>query len=108
LAFSLEGVPRAVRRFEIVFCLFEIRFDAEVFLDDLLRVLAVLDHGEFIDRLGVVRDGAEAVHGDRDRSHAEKTEGDQAEGEDRGGELEGIGHQGHDRPALGDEIGNEH
>ena len=88
---GLEGVARAVGRLEIVFRLFEVRFDAEVLPDDLFGVLAAFDHGEFIDGLGVVRDRAEAVHGDRDRAHAEETEGDEAEGEDRRGKQELLG-----------------
>ena len=54
-----------------------------------------LDHGELVDRLGVVGDRAVAIHRDGDRSHAEEAEGHQAEGEHgrgqhhRGGEARG-------------------
>ncbi len=62
--------------------------------DYFFGVLAAFNHGELIDGLGVVRDRAEAVHGDRDGPHAQKAEGDETEGEDRGGEFEGIAASG--------------
>jgi hypothetical protein len=91
-----------------MFGLLKIHFHAVVLFDDLFGVLAALDHREFVDRLGVVRDRPEAVHGDRDGSHAEEAEGHKAEGEDRCGKQELFGHQGHHRSALGDEIRDEH
>ena len=57
-------------------------------LDLLLDVLAALDLAQLIDRLGVVRDRAVAVHRDGHRAHAEEAEGHEAEGEDRRGEGE--------------------
>jgi len=49
------------------------------------------------DRLSVVGDGAEAIHGDGHGAHPEETERDQTEGEDRRGEGELRGHNRHQR-----------
>ena len=43
------------------------------------------DQAQFVNALGVVGDRAVAIDGDRDRSHAQESEGDQAKGEDRDG-----------------------
>src|ERR1017187_2476077 len=83
---GLEGVAGAVVLFQVFLGLFEIHSEAEVLLDVLPDIGQGLDHGEFVDGLGVVGDGAIAIDGDGDRSHAEEAEGHQAEGEDRWGE----------------------
>src|SRR5438874_10126176 len=49
---------------------------------DVVLLRHLLDERQFIDRLRVVCNGAVRVNGNRDRPHAEKTEGDESEGED--------------------------
>ena len=69
------------------------------------------DEAEFVDTLGVVGDGAVAVDGDGDRTHAEESEGDETKGEDgdggsRAGVEEGF-HAGCAAPG-GDGVGDCH
>ena len=80
----LEGVAGAVVLLEEVLGLLELDVEAEVLLDLLLDVRDALDDGELVDALRVVGDRTVRVDGDRDRTHAEEAEGDEAEGEDRG------------------------
>ncbi len=104
----LEGVPCAVARLEEVLGLLEVGSDTEVLLHHVLGVGTGLDHGQFIDGLGVIGNRTEAVDGNRHGTHAEEAEGHEAEREDRGRKLEGIRKDGHHRGCLGHEIGDEH
>ncbi len=65
----------------------EIRFEAEIAFDFRADVRLRFDAAQFVNGLRVVGDGAEAVHGNRDRSHREETERDEAEGKDWRGEI---------------------
>ena len=85
--------------------------DVEIFLDFGFDVGNLLDQRKFVDGLGVVGDGAVGIDGDGDRAHAEESEGDQTERENRrsqhgrgrsqahGAEVVGDGHQQHHRQA---------
>ena len=105
---GLEGISGPVGGFEEVFRLLEIGFDAVMLFHDLFGVFTALDHRKLVDRLGVVRYRAEAVHRDGDRPHPEESEGDQTEGEDRRRKNEGRRHQPHDGSALRDQVGDQH
>src|ERR1039458_5409531 len=107
---GFEGVARAVALFELILGILEVRVEAEVGLDLLLHVLDGLDLAQLIDGLGVIGHRSVAVHGDRHRPHAEEAEGHQAEGEDGGGEFEGVGHQANHGRALvsGEQVAGEH
>ncbi len=80
---GLEGVARAVAFFEFEFGAAEIGLEAEIFFNFRADVGQLFDAAQFINGLRVVRDRAEAVHGNRHRRHREKTERDEAERENR-------------------------
>ena len=87
---------------------FEVRGETEVLLDLFAHVRDRLDHGEFVDGLGVVGNRAEAVDRDGDRAHAEETECHQAEREHRGREHEFRRHHVDDGCVLGNQVGDQH
>ena len=86
----------------------EIRVDAVMFFHYFLGIRPGFDHGQFINGLGIIRYGTEAVNSDGHRAHAEETEGDETEGKDRGCELEGCRHDFHDGRRHRHEIGDKH
>ena len=86
----------------------EVRAETEIFLDVFLDTLAAFDLAQFIDRLGIIRDRAIAVHRDGHRSHAEETEGNEAERKDRRGETELRRHERDQSRVLREVIGDEH
>src|ERR1700690_157006 len=79
---GLERIARAVVLLEHVLRLLEVDVEAKVLLDLRLDVRNRLDAAELVDALRVVGDRTVRVNGERDRSHAEEPEGDQAERED--------------------------
>src|ERR1035437_4207296 len=94
LGSGFKGVARAIVFFQVLLGLLEVRFETEGLLNVGLDARHGFDGGEFVDALGVVGDGAVAVHRDGDRAHAEEPEGDQTEGEDGGRQHQGAGHHG--------------
>ena len=104
----LEGVARAVAFFEFELGVGEIGFEAEISFDFRADVRLRFDAAQFINGLRVVGDGAEAVHGNRHRSHREKTERDEAEGKNRRGEVELRRHEREQRGVLREQIRDEH
>ena len=94
LGSSLEGVARAIVLFQVLLGHFEIRCETEGLLNVLGDIGKRFDGGKLVHGLGVIRDGAVAIDGDGDRSHAEEAEGHQAEGEDRRGEHEAADEHG--------------
>ncbi len=70
--------------------------------------LLPLDLAQLINRLGVVRHRAVAVHRDGDRPHAEETKGHQTEGKDGRGEQEFRRHEREQRGILGEIIRGAH
>ncbi len=102
----LKGIARAIVLFQILFGLFEIGFEAEVLLNVGFDVGQCLDHGELVDGLRVVGDGAVAIHGDGHRSHAQEAEGHQAESEYCGSQHQG--NQPHGAHVVADTHQSEH
>ena len=105
LGSGLEGVAGAVVGFQIVFCLLEVGLEAELALNLLGGLLdVVLDEAKLIDALGVVGHRTVAVDGDSHGTHAEHTEGHEAEGEDAV-----VGTEDRlDAEECGGEVGNDH
>ena len=87
--------------------LLEVGVEAEILLDFFLDARDVFGLGQLEDRLGVVGDGAVAIDGDVDRSHAEEAERDQAEGEDRC-VMSFLRSKDAADPLQADEIGRSH
>ncbi len=86
LGCCLEGIARAVVFFEQILGAFEIRVEVKVLPQFFLDVWNLLDQGEFVDRLGVVRDRAVGIDGDRYGTHAQKAKRHEAECENGGGD----------------------
>ena len=86
----------------------KVGFEPEILFDFRADVRHGFDAAQFINGLGVVGDGAEAVHGDDDRRHGQEAEGHEAEGEDRRGELELFRHEREQGRILRELVGREH
>jgi hypothetical protein len=78
---GLEGVAGAVVLLQQLLGPVEVDLVAVLLLDLFLGALDLRDLGELEHALCVVRHGAVGIDGDRDRTHAEEAEGDQAERE---------------------------
>ena len=96
---SLESVARTVILFEQVLGAVEVHRHVEVFLDFVHDVRNLLNQGELVNRLSIIRDWTVGIDGDRHRPHAQKAEGHKSEGKHRGSQ-----HGGRDRQAHGAEI----
>ena len=59
-----------------------------MFLDNCFRVLTGFDHRKLIDGLSVIRYRTETINGDGHRAHAQETESDQTESENRSSKNE--------------------
>src|SRR5260370_3603191 len=92
---GLARIGRGSGFFQVFLGLFEVRFETEGLLNVGLDDGHGFEGGKFVDGLGVVGDGAVAIHRDGDRTHAEEPEGDQTEGGDGGSQQEGGGSEGH-------------
>jgi len=79
----LESIAAAVIFFEVMFGHVHTGFEPKLRLDFRLNVGNCFDERKLVDGLGVVRDRAIAVDGDRDGTHAEHTERHETESEDR-------------------------
>src|SRR5262245_28386582 len=87
---------------------FKIRLEPKVPFDLWTDSFARFNLAQLIDRLCVVRDWPEAIDGDGHRSHAQETERDQAESEDRRCKSELSGHQLQQRVMLGELVADQH
>src|SRR5579859_5654273 len=105
---GLERVPRTVPLFEFELGVGKVGFEPEILLNFRGDVRHRFNPAQLVNRLRVVRDRPETVHGDDDRRHGQKTERDQAEGEDGRGELELRRHEREQVGVLREQIGNEH
>ena len=87
----LERIAGAIVLFQVLLGFIEIRNEAEFLLDVFFDAGQRFDGRKLVHRLRVVGYRAVAVHGDRHRSHAEESEGHQAEGEDCRSQHHGRG-----------------
>src|SRR5664280_2247346 len=94
LGSGFKGIAGAIVFFQVLLGLLEVRLETEGLLNVGLDARHGFDGGEFVHALGVVGDGAVAIHRDGDRAHAEEPEGNQTEGEDGGRQHQGAGHHG--------------
>jgi hypothetical protein len=82
---GFEGVAAAVRLFEEVFRVFEIRFETKFFHNIVLNAFEGFNLAQFIDGLRVIGHRAVTVHSNGDGPHAQKTKGHETKGKDGGG-----------------------
>src|SRR5205807_5940274 len=94
---SFERIACAVVGLEIILRAREGGTEAEVAINLLLDSGKTLDLGELENGLRIVCDRPVRVDRDRDRPHAEETEGHETECEDRGGYHDASGEQSADR-----------
>ena len=86
---SLEGVAGSIVGFQQVLGALELRVDAEVLLQLGFDAGNIFDQRQLVDGLSIVGHRAVGIDGDRDRTHAQEAEGDQAKREDGGSEHHG-------------------
>jgi hypothetical protein len=79
---SLEGVAGSIVGFQQVLGAFELHVDVVVLLQLGFDAGNIFDQRQLVDGLSIVGDRPVGIHGNRDRTHAQEAERDQAKRED--------------------------